>query len=488
MSTPSPLGGRVSGSRLATILGVWRRSGPHHGSADLAAAIELQIHHGRLSPGTRLPAERELTEALGVSRTLVGSALERLRSAGLVASRRGSGSWITVPTRSAGGLVVEEAEGLVDFARASPSAVPGLIAAVDAARDRLVEALSGCGYSEHGVPALRERIAERYTARGLPTSPAQVLITNGAHHAFVLALRMLAGPGDRVLVEQPSYPNGLTAIRAAHAIPVPVAMNGGWDLDGIEAALRQAAPRLAYLIVDFQNPTGLRMGAEERARLGAAMVRARTPVVVDETLVELDLEGDPLDGPPPLAAFTGDGGSGNWAISVGSAAKTYWGGLRIGWIRASEDLLARLVAARTALDLGSPVLEQLVVAELMSAPADLMRTRRAEIAGLRDALLGALHEYCPQWTFDVPSGGLSIWCELPAPVGTRLAAAAVNHGLLIAPGSRFSVHGGFERWLRLPYALPPDRIVDAVRRLSMAAASVREIGSPAALGGDVQVT
>lgn len=503
MSAQPPPGGRVSGARLAVILGKWRRSGPHHGAVDLAAAIELQVHDGRLSPGTRLPSERELTEALGVSRTLVGSAWERLRSAGLIASRRGSGSWITVPDKALVEPVSGGVDGLIDFARASPPAIPGLISAVDAARNRLVDALAGTGYSEHGLRFLRERIAERYTERGLPTTAEQVLVTNGAHNAFVLALRLLVGPGDRVLVEQPSYPNALAAIQAAHALPVPVALDGGrdisgrdicgrdicsWDIDAIEAALRQAAPRLAYLIVDFQNPTGLRMGAEDRARLGAALVRSRTPVVVDETLAELDLEGDPEAGPPPLAAFTRDGASRNWAISIGSASKTYWGGLRIGWIRASEDMIARLVAARAALDLGSPVLDQLVVGELMDAPRDVLRARRAEIAGLRDTLVSALHEYCPQWTFSVPPGGLSLWCGLPGPIGTRLAMAGLNHGVQIVPGSRFGLHGGFERWLRLPYALPAERLVDAVRRLSMAAVSVREAGSGSRADWDVPVT
>jgi DNA-binding transcriptional MocR family regulator len=84
-------------------------------------------------------------------------------------------------------------------------------------------------------------------------------------------------------------------------------------------------------------------------------------------MVELDLEGDPLNGPPPLAAFAGD-----LAITVGSASKSYWGGLRIGWIRASEELLGRLVSARFAWDLGSPVFEQLVLAELLADADSLL--------------------------------------------------------------------------------------------------------------------
>ncbi|MEU5257433.1 PLP-dependent aminotransferase family protein [Amycolatopsis sp. NPDC021455] len=474
-----PLGGRVSGPRLAVLLGSWRQGGSRQGAADLAAAIELQVLDGQLPLGTRLPAERELADALGASRTLIGAALDRLRENGFVASRRGAGSWITAPGRRRRDTAVPDGADLIDFAHASPPAPPGMIAAVDAARATLVDHLGQHGYQDRGLPVLREKIARRYTERGLPTTAAQIMVTNGAHHAFVLVLRMLTGPGDRVLVEQPTYPNALEAVRAAHAIPVPVALDPagtrGWDIAGIDAALRQASPRLAYLVVDFQNPTGLRLDAEGRERLGAVLARARTPVVVDETLVELDLEGDPLTGPPPLAAFAGD-----LAISVGSASKSHWGGLRLGWIRASEDLLGRLISARYAVDLGSPVFEQVVFSELLEADgwAALAR-RREELRGNRDALAAAVSRHLPDWTFTPPKGGLSLWCRIPEPVSSRLAVASASHGLQVTPGSRFGVHGGMERWIRLPFSLPPAKLDEAVRRLSAAAASVR--GTPASL-------
>ena len=419
----------------------------------------MQVLDGQLPVGTQLPAERELAEALGVSRTLIGAALDRLREGGLVASRRGAGSWITAPRTGAIDPAVHAGEDLIDLARASPPAVPRLSAAVDAARRALTAELGGTGYAGLGLPVLRERVAQRYTERGLPTSPAQVMITNGAHHAFVLALRMLAGPGDRVLVEQPTYPNSLEAIRAAHALPVPVAMTEeGWDFDGIEAVLRQASPRLGFLIVDFQNPTGWRMDGEGRERLGRMFARARTPLVLDETLAELDLGN--AAAPTPLAS----------AILLGSCSKSHWGGLRIGWIRAAEDVLARLSSTRFGVDLGSPVFEQLVLAELLT---ESLQRRRDEIRAQRDALAAALRDYCPDWTFRVPDGGLSLWCKLSEPMSTRLAVAAASHGVQLAPGSRFGAHGGLERWLRLPYAQPSDRLVEAVRRLSVAAASVR---------------
>ncbi|MFE9744634.1 PLP-dependent aminotransferase family protein [Saccharothrix saharensis] len=470
MNPDVPPGGRISGFRLARLLGEWRRRGARHGSADLAAAIRMLVLDGRLPAGTRLPAERELAEVLPVSRTMITAALDQLRSEGLVASRRGAGTWISLPT---GTLGVEPdtplvGHSMVDFARAAPPALPGVLAAFDQVRRYLPEHLADHGYYEHGLPGLRRRIADRYTARGLPTSPDQIVVTSGAQHALALTLRLFTGPGDRVLVEQPSYPNALDAIKAVSAIPVPVAMTDtGWDLPGIAAALRQAAPRMAYVVVDFHNPTAHRLDAEGRAELADTARRARTPLVVDETVVELDLDGDPLDGPPPMAKFADD-----LVVTLGSASKSHWGGLRIGWIRASPEVVHRLISTRTALDLGSAVVEQLVLAELLADPEPALRERRAQLAAQRDVLLAGLREHCPTWRVRRPGGGLSLWCELDGPVSTRIAVVAQNHGIRLAPGSRFGVHGGFERWLRLPFVQPPEVLRDAVRRLGLVAASV----------------
>nr|BFF02369.1 PLP-dependent aminotransferase family protein [Streptoalloteichus tenebrarius] len=461
-------GGRVSGASLARLLGAWRQ-GDRRGSADLAGAVRVLVLDGRLTVGTRLPAERELADALGVSRTLVTAALDRLREDGLVASRRGAGTWIAMPVGSArpGGTGTASAPDMLDLSCASPPALPEIASAFDAARSRMPALFAEPGYLPLGLPELRERIAERYTARGLPTHADQVLVTNGAQHAFALALRMLVGPGDRVLMENPSYPNAIDAVRASHALPVAVAVTDeGWDVEGMEVMLRQAAPRLAFLMPDFHNPTGTYLDAAGRERLGAAARRTRTPVFVDETLVDLALEPDVVEA-PPLAAFAED-----LVITAGSASKTYWGGLRLGWVRAPVEMARRMVAIRPALDLGSPVLEQLVLAELLAAPATVLDRRRAEFRRRRDVFVAELRERCPAWEVPTPAGGLALWCRLDGPVSTRLAVAAEGLGVLVAPGSRFAVTGGLEHHMRLPFTAPEDQLADAARRLGLAASAV----------------
>lgn len=474
------VGGRVSARQLVELLGSWREPDTRHPSADLAAGIRLLAQEGRLPAGTRLPAERELAQALRVSRTLVTKAVDGLRDEGVVASRQGAGSWITAWDRTE---PVEQPDRphLIDLARASAEAVPALLGAVEAAARRLPALLRGPGYQPHGLPELREALAARFRARGLATTAEQIVVTTGAQHAIALVLRLLVQPGDRVLVEQPTYPNAPDAIRAGYGRPVPVPMTAdGWSVPAIEAALRQATPRLAYFVPDFHNPTGHRMPAADRAELAAALRRTRTTAVADETLVELDLDGDPVAGPPPLASFAPE-----QLLTIGSASKSHWGGLRIGWVRAPAELVDRLVAARSTVDLGAPVFEQLVLAELLADPEPVLRQRRTELAHRRDVLLAALAQHCPEWTFRRPAGGQSVWCELPEPIGTRLAVAAESYGLRLAPGSRFGVDGGWERHLRIPFTLPPAELTEAVVRLGRLARAVG--GRTAGAEGPVQV-
>nr|WP_237048401.1 PLP-dependent aminotransferase family protein [Lentzea guizhouensis] len=454
---------------MVRLLGSWRKNGARQGSADLAAAIRLLVADGRLPVGTRLPSERELTDVLPVSRTTITTALDQLRDEGLVASRRGAGSWINGPVGGGGGILGGD-DTLIDLTRCAPPAHPGLAQAMAAALTQMPQHLVSHGYHERGLPQLRQAIADRYTARGLPTSADQVVVTSGAQHAWALALRLFAGPGDRVLVEQPTYPNALEAVRAASAVPVPVPMtDDGWEVDAYEAALRQAGPRLAYLIPDFQNPTGSLLSSAGREALAAVLRKAHTPVVVDETLVELSLTDEPM--PLPMAAFGGD-----LVVTLGSASKSHWGGLRVGWIRASAEIVHRLVSTRAAIDLGTPVFEQLVLSELLKDAEPVLRQRRLEFAAQRDVAVEALAQHCPQWSFKVPSGGLGLWCTLDAPMSTRIAVVAQNHGLRLVPGPRWAVHGGCEQMLRVPYTQSSEVLREAIGRLGVVATSVAGTG------------
>jgi DNA-binding transcriptional MocR family regulator len=154
-------------------------------------------------------------------------------------------------------------------------------------------------------------------------------------------------------------------------------------------------------------------------------------------------------------------------ITIGSLSKPVWGGLRVGWLRASTDLVHRLAELRVSIDMGGAVIDQLVAAELFGRLDELVTARVAELRPRRDALVAALARELPQWHFTEPSGGLSLWAELDAPLSTPLTLLAAQVGVLLVPGSRFGVDGTtLERFLRLPFVLPAERLDEAVRRLA----------------------
>lgn len=473
----------VGPARLAVLLGDVREADPPVYAA-LADRLRLLVADGRVAVGVRLPAERELATSVGVSRATVTAAYRRLREAGWASARQGAGTFTRLPggppgtaDREGSWVPAPVEAGVLDLAHAAPSAPPQVPAAFAVALQELPRLLPGHGYHPGGLPELRARIAARYTARGLPTDVEQVLVTSGALHGVSLALEVLVGPGDRVLVEHPSYPNALDAVTGVRARPVPVPVDAGDPeslVTDLVRAARQVAPRAAYVMPDFQNPTGLLLDDGQRGRLASGLHRAGVTAVVDETLVDLPVDG--ADMPPPFATRSPS------AVTVGTLSKSVWGGLRVGWLRGPADVVARATTAATRTQLSLPVLEQLAACHLLDtldqADGALVLQRR-RLRAQRDALVAALARDLPDWRVLVPSGGLVLWCALPAPVSTSLAVSAASRGLRLAAGPRFGTGHAFEDRLRLPYTHPPDVLDRAVRLLADAAGDVVPAARPA---------
>ncbi|WP_329568825.1 MocR-like transcription factor YczR [Kitasatospora sp. NBC_01266] len=444
----------------------------------LADQVRRLISEGRLPVGTRLPAERELATTLELSRTTIATAYETLRAEGYLHSRRGSGSWTALPAGSAPPadalfpLPPDSHGQVIDLGAASPAAPqPLLVEAAARAVEQLPAYTAGHGSYPTGVPVLREVLAQRFTERGLPTTPDQILITTGAMSALDLLRRELLRRGDRVAVESPSYPHVLRALRQGETrlVPVPQHRPEGpeqlpcWDLDDWRQVLRGANPRLAYLIPDFHNPTGALIDEEQRRELLAAARTAGTTVLADETMAELAWGTDRL--PRPMAALD----RAAQVVTVGSASKLIWGGLRVGWIRAAPALVRQLAANRIHADSGTPVLDQLICAALIGERCAEVRDHR--LAQLREsaaALLPALRERLPQWRFAEPIGGMTLWIDTAGLSGAALSRAGEQVGLRIAPGSRFGVDGAFEAFVRLPLTGPATAAAETAQRLAAA--------------------
>ncbi|HEX4788973.1 MAG TPA: PLP-dependent aminotransferase family protein [Actinospica sp.] len=479
MSSPTA---DLGSPQLARLLGPWRvvnstaAPGRHPARQALADRIRSLILDGRIAVGARLPAERQLSETLQVSRTTVTAAYALLVEQGYAAARRGSGTFTALPerllARSTGGWQYSDDPDVLDLTCAAPPApLTELRAATAWAAERLP--LTGVRtYLPYGLPELREAIAERYTGRGLPTRPDQILVTAGAQGAITLVARLLLRTGDRVLVEGPSFPNALDSLTASRArlSPVPLDEAGWLDPATGRMPLAQAAqrlsPRLVYTIPHFHNPTGLLQPPEAAATLARATRRAGAWLLADETITDAALD---VPIPAPFAAAVSAADTERLLV-CGSLGKSFWGGIRIGWLRAPSRVVHELAAARASLDLASPVLDQLIGVAVLREGMGVPDDGRARIRANREALETLLSAAIPDWTWQTPPGGHCLWVRLAdGEESTSLVYRAGTHGLLLQSGPRFSADPGtHERFLRLPYTQDPDVLRDAVHRLAAA--------------------
>ncbi|MEW1718737.1 PLP-dependent aminotransferase family protein [Streptomyces sp. NPDC093109] len=459
----------------------------------LADGIRLLVLEGRVPVAARLPAERELALSLSMSRTTVAAAYEALRTEGFLESRRGAGSWTAVPAgnplpaRGLEPLPPESLGSMIDLGTAAlPAPEPWLTRGVHGALEELAPYAHTHGDYPAGLPALRRMLADRYTDLGIPTMPEQIMVTTGAMGAMDAICHLFAGRGERIAVESPSYANILQLMREAGARLVPIAMAEGltgWDLPRWRQVLRDAAPRLAYVVADFHNPTGALADEDQRRQLVDAARSAGTVLVVDETMSELPLDAD-VAMPRRVCAFDP---AGSTVLTVGSASKAFWAGMRIGWVRAAPDVIRSLVSARAYADLGTPVLEQLSVNWLMRTGGweEAVALRRAQARENRDALVAAVRDQLPDWEFHVPHGGLTLWVRTGGLSGSRLAEVGERVGVRVPSGPRFGVDGAFEGYVRLPFTVGGPVAVEAAARLATAA---RLVATGATTGTDAPRT
>lgn len=434
---------------------------------DLAERLRLLVIDGQLPDGLRLPSERDLSRALGVSRTTVTACYALLRDLGVLTARRGAGNFVRQPEGRLSSsllpvpLAGEEDSPLVALNTASSTAPPGLTRAYHAAAERLPALLGGTGYFPDGVQPLREALAAWFTERGVTTTADQMIITVGSLSGWNVILQALADPGDPVLLESPTYYNAIEACRrlGARLVPFPITSTA-WDPERLDSILTRSRARLAFLVPEFQNPTGIWLDEQQRLSAAAALNRHRTTTVIDETLVDLILDSSPAR--TPMAALVED------AITIGSASKSFWGGLRIGWIRSPKRYVRRLIETQSTMDNGAAPYEQLVTTELMQHLEELLTFQRNRIRSRRDHLLRLVADALPQWQVDAPAGGLSLWYRLPDESSNLFTAVARKHGLVLTPGPRFYPRGGGRRQLRIPYVAELPVLTEAVRRLTAA--------------------
>jgi 2-aminoadipate transaminase len=362
---------------------------------------------------------------------------------------------------------------VISFARGAPSADMLPAEAVRNAATRALQsdwerALSyGTG---RGHPALCEWIAESH---GL--APEQVMVTNGSMEAAALLFQHYLEPGDRVIVEQPSYDRTLLLLGRAGVELVPVALEAdGIDVDGVERELVGGAVKLAHVIPNFHNPAGCTLSADKRERLVALASEYGFAIFEDDPYRQVGFAGEPL---ATMLSLDRE----ERVIHASSFSKTVSPGVRVGYLAGAADDIATLAKRANETYISPNMLAEAIVFELCRSGglADNIDIVKGALRERRDVLVEALGEHLPEAEFVVPEGGYFLWLTLAGDVDTsRLLEAAGEEGVSFVAGPDFMLEGGADA-LRLSFAsVPPDLIPEGVERLARALERMRAV-SPA---------
>jgi DNA-binding transcriptional MocR family regulator len=317
-----------------------------------------------------------------------------------------------------------------------------------------------------GDPRLRELVAGRLTARGLPTTPGDLLVTTGSQQALTLVAAALLDPGAVVAVEEPTYLAALQCFSLAGARVVPVRGDEhGIDPDALADVVARERPALLYLVPTFANPTGRTLPAERRAAVAGIAAASGTWVVEDDPYGELRYRGTPVR---PLAA---EPAAEDRVLYLGSFSKIAAPGLRIGWLRAPAGLLPALTVAKQAADLHTSTVDQAAAAAWLAATDVEAHVARlcAAYVQRRDAMTAAMPGTLPPGsTWSDPDGGMFTWVRLPGGVDTAtLLAEAVRADVAFVPGAPFFAGEPDRATLRMSFTTnTPEQIVEGMARLA----------------------
>lgn len=366
-------------------------------------------------------------------------------------------------------LKLTDRPGIISMAGGLPSPASFPISAFTQACNTVMErdGAAALQYSTtEGFPALRQAIADF-----LPwdVNPEQILITTGSQQALDLIGKVFLDKGSRILVEKPTYLGALQAFTPFE--PTPVGVNSddeGMLIDDFAAKVGtgENKARLAYVLPNFQNPTGRTMSEARRQALVEKAKELDIPLIEDNPYGDLWYEGEP---PLPLAARNPEG-----VIYMGSFSKVLAPGLRVGFIVAPKSVYGKLTQAKQAADLHSPSFNQRVVAEVMKEGFlhSHIPTIRAMYKVQRDVMLMALEAEMEGLgvTWTRPVGGMFLWVRLPEGMDAQvLLAEAVERGMAFVPGAPFYADEAETNTLRLSYVtVSPEQIRQGVAALAAA--------------------
>lgn len=446
LDLPSPRA--AAGTRVARVMNTLRQ----------------RIASRALTPGARVPSIRSMTDSLGVSKSTVVDAYDRLVAEGVIEARRGSGFFVSghappLALADLGPRLDREIDPLwltrQSLDSGSDALKPGCgwlpaswlpadeIRRAMRAQARDADALLTDYASPHGLPALRQQLAWRVGQHGIEVTPEQLMLTDGGTHSLDLVCRFLLEPGDTVVIDDPCYFNFRALLRAhrANVVSVPYTPNGP-DLAQFERVLTEHRPRLYVTNSVLHNPTGASLAPAVAHRL--LKLASEHDLLIVEDDIFADFDSDPA---PRLAAFDGL----ERVILVGSYSKTLSAAVRCGYIAARGDWLEPLVDLKLATSFGNGQLAASVVHRLL-VDGTYRRHLEALRAKLADAMSGMTRRLLSAgldvWT--PPRAGMFVWAMLPDGLDAAHVArkALADDGVVFAPGNVFSASQSASGYLR----------------------------------------
>lgn len=365
-------------------------------------------------------------------------------------------------------LKVTEQPNVISFAGGLPAPELFPLSDIRESYDRVLGAgdpsVLQYGTTEGYLP-LREEISAQMRAKGVQAEAANIFLTNGSQQGLDLIAKLFLNPGDEVLLQNPSYLGAIQTFRSYQAnFRIMPTVEGGIDIPALELSIKERRPKIIYLAPTYQNPTGTTLTIEERKAVALIASRYGIPVIEDDPYSELRYDGPAL---PPIKSFAAE----DAVIYLGTFSKTLAPGLRLGWIVADRELIAKLSVAKQGTDLHTSTLLQRATHYYLTHfnALEHVETIRQTYKVRRDLMLAELKaNFSAQVKWTEPTGGMFIWLTLPDNYDTvKLLPRAVAANVAYVPGAHFFAHEGSHSSMRLNFSNPtPLQIKQGIKALA----------------------
>lgn len=426
------------------------------------------INSGELKKDSKLPSTREVGKLLNISRNSVILAYEKLESMGVITTKKGIGTFISIEGENESyeynvdflkrvnyygntlrdlDIIKKELpykKGIISFKSISPESH---LFNLDDFKRSLLDAwtfeeanLLNYGYAK-GYKPLIDYFFDYMKEKRVNTDNKDILITNGFTEAFDIIISSLTNKGDVILCEEPTHNTALKIMKAYGLEVVQIKLDKeGLDLTSLEKALKQYNPKFGYLIPSYNNPTGIVTKTERRKEIYNLFRKYSVPIIEDGFNEELLYSSSPID---PIASLCGKG---NGVIYIGSLSKILFPGLRIGWILGDTKLIDILESVKRGRNIHSSFLDQSAFYYYLKSGAfnRYVKNVRKYYRDKYNLVIEMIEKYIP-YEYITGEGGLHVFIKLKNNINAReLLELCYKDNVLFMPGDIFYENSSIE--------------------------------------------